>query len=207
MSTFTTKEEDAGFCPRCIEEYDGEDGKRVSGSKVVSACEECGVCEDCDHLMECKEVKKEEVKSKVEQKINEEVKKEQKLVKKLDTAIKFCLYALERKRLNEKMGYLIVRRNGWYDKEGIVLFAKVTESLVEWEVKFMNDIELVRGSFEYLALVPLGIIDKTFASCVTILSTIGMRKHATNKFFKPDIVEHISSHLKERNIKFYQVKV
>ena len=40
-------------CPRCIEEYDGEDGERVSGSKVVSACEECGVCEDCDHMIEC----------------------------------------------------------------------------------------------------------------------------------------------------------
>ena len=40
-------------CPRCIEEYDGKDGERVSGSKVISACEECGVCEDCDHLMEC----------------------------------------------------------------------------------------------------------------------------------------------------------
>ena len=44
---------DSAFCPRCIEDHDGEDGQRVSGSKVASACEDCGVCENCDHLKGC----------------------------------------------------------------------------------------------------------------------------------------------------------
>ena len=47
------KKEEEKLCPRCIEEYDGEDGERVSGSKVVSSCEDCGVCEDCEHYLEC----------------------------------------------------------------------------------------------------------------------------------------------------------
>ena len=49
-------------CPRCIEDHDDEDGKRVSGSKVVSSCEDCGVCEDCEHMIDCEVVKKDEKK-------------------------------------------------------------------------------------------------------------------------------------------------
>ena len=45
------------FCPRCIEDHDDEHGERVSGSKVVSSCDDCGVCENCEHLMECKGLK------------------------------------------------------------------------------------------------------------------------------------------------------
>ena len=55
-------DEDVKHCPRCIEEYDGEDGKRVSGSKVASACEDCGVCEDCEHMIDCEVVKMDDVK-------------------------------------------------------------------------------------------------------------------------------------------------
>ena len=54
------KKEEENLCPRCIEDHDDEHGERVSGSKVVSSCDDCGVCENCEHLMECKGVKMEE---------------------------------------------------------------------------------------------------------------------------------------------------
>ena len=53
-------------CPRCIEDHDGEDGKRVSGSKVVSSCEDCGVCASCEHMIGCEVVKKEPYDSQIE---------------------------------------------------------------------------------------------------------------------------------------------
>ena len=51
------KKDEENLCPRCIEDHDDEHGERVSGSKVVSSCDDCGVCENCEHLMECKGLK------------------------------------------------------------------------------------------------------------------------------------------------------
>jgi len=41
------------FCPRCIEDYDGENGERIAGEEVPSCCKECGVCTECEHMCDC----------------------------------------------------------------------------------------------------------------------------------------------------------
>jgi len=41
------------YCPRCIEEWEDDNGKPHKGTKKKSACKSCGVCKDCEHLMEC----------------------------------------------------------------------------------------------------------------------------------------------------------
>ena len=40
-------------CPRCIEEYEDEDGNMCKGERKESSCSCCGVCEDCECLYEC----------------------------------------------------------------------------------------------------------------------------------------------------------
>ena len=127
---------------------------------------------------------------------------------KVDTAVKFCMYALEMKRLREKMGYLIVRRNEHYDREGVVFFDKVKESLVEWEFAFMNMVELKRGSFAYVALVPLDKIDLAYDLLCLRFESMDMQKpdHEYKKFYDLDIVDFIDWALGENKIPFYSVK-
>tara|TARA_Y100000310_G_scaffold345170_1_gene462345 strand:- start:1222 stop:1992 length:771 start_codon:yes stop_codon:yes gene_type:complete len=40
-------------CPRCIEEYEDEEGNWCKGERKESCCSGCGVCEDCECLHEC----------------------------------------------------------------------------------------------------------------------------------------------------------
>lgn len=47
----TMKEEN--YCPRCIEDWEDDDGVPHKGTEEVSACEECGVCIECEHLCDC----------------------------------------------------------------------------------------------------------------------------------------------------------
>lgn len=42
------------YCPRCIEDWEAEDGTQHKGEKKPSVCTECGICADCEHLLECK---------------------------------------------------------------------------------------------------------------------------------------------------------
>ena len=42
-------------CPRCIEEYEDEEGNLCKGERKESCCSGCGVCEDCECLYECEE--------------------------------------------------------------------------------------------------------------------------------------------------------
>ena len=51
------KKEEESCCPRCIESYDGNDGKRVDGECKPQSCKECGVCKDCEHMSECSKAK------------------------------------------------------------------------------------------------------------------------------------------------------
>jgi hypothetical protein len=41
------------FCPRCIEDYEDENGEEQKGAEVAAHCKECGVCEDCEHMDDC----------------------------------------------------------------------------------------------------------------------------------------------------------
>ena len=41
------------YCPRCIEDWENNEGIKQEGIKNISYCLDCGVCEDCEHLMEC----------------------------------------------------------------------------------------------------------------------------------------------------------
>ena len=43
-------------CPRCIEEYEDEEGNWCKGERKESCCSGCGVCEDCECLHECEEL-------------------------------------------------------------------------------------------------------------------------------------------------------
>ena len=43
-------------CPRCIEEYEDEEGNLCKGERKESCCPGCGVCEDCECLHECEEI-------------------------------------------------------------------------------------------------------------------------------------------------------
>jgi len=42
-------------CPRCIEEYEDEEGNLCKGERKESCCSGCGVCKDCECLYECEE--------------------------------------------------------------------------------------------------------------------------------------------------------
>lgn len=48
-------DEDQDYCPRCIEDWDDEEGNAMKGLKVPSDCEVCGICTECEHLYGCKE--------------------------------------------------------------------------------------------------------------------------------------------------------
>ena len=41
------------YCPRCIEDFEDEDGNINKGKQIESVCKECLVCEDCEHFEEC----------------------------------------------------------------------------------------------------------------------------------------------------------
>lgn len=43
------------YCPRCIEDWEDDDGKKHNGVKRVSVCPDCGVCKNCEHLSDCGE--------------------------------------------------------------------------------------------------------------------------------------------------------
>lgn len=40
-------------CPRCVEEWENEEGAFMAGEKRPSDCAECGVCVECEHLIDC----------------------------------------------------------------------------------------------------------------------------------------------------------
>lgn len=42
------------YCPRCIEDWEDDDGGQQEGTKVKSECGDCGGCKDCEHLLGCK---------------------------------------------------------------------------------------------------------------------------------------------------------
>jgi len=47
----------AESCPRCIEDWEDEDGEWHDGEYKEPHCKECGVCKDCEHLSECSKSK------------------------------------------------------------------------------------------------------------------------------------------------------
>ena len=44
------------ICPRCIEDYENEDGEIVKGERKASHCECCKVCVDCECLCDCEKI-------------------------------------------------------------------------------------------------------------------------------------------------------
>jgi hypothetical protein len=41
------------YCPRCIEDWENEEGEPMQGTLEPSDCEECGVCKECVHMCDC----------------------------------------------------------------------------------------------------------------------------------------------------------